>query len=190
MYASIHAIEKRALPEFFNGKNKSKSPEMWVLQIFRLYFSSLFSGLRWLHKKRCYFLCTAASWHTVTSWSTHTGSTPRNTSVQRPADATSLETSVLSWGNTWSGVCYHAFPAASAKWSVVCGWSEIQMCYQIKSVMLKMCYVVYLMRLKSSFYFQLQHGTCWAVGVFTLCHLWGQLQHSKMYSKKMHILCV
>lgn len=24
---SIHSIEKRALPEFFNGKNKSKSPE-------------------------------------------------------------------------------------------------------------------------------------------------------------------
>lgn len=27
---SIHEIERRALPEFFNGKNKSKSPEMWV----------------------------------------------------------------------------------------------------------------------------------------------------------------
>uniref|UniRef100_A0A672HI14 SWI/SNF related, matrix associated, actin dependent regulator of chromatin, subfamily c, member 1b n=1 Tax=Salarias fasciatus TaxID=181472 RepID=A0A672HI14_SALFA len=26
-YNSIHSIEKRALPEFFNGKNKSKSPE-------------------------------------------------------------------------------------------------------------------------------------------------------------------
>ena len=26
-YGSIHAIEKRSLPEFFNGKNKSKTPE-------------------------------------------------------------------------------------------------------------------------------------------------------------------
>lgn len=27
-YSSIHSIEKRALPEFFNSKNKSKSPEV------------------------------------------------------------------------------------------------------------------------------------------------------------------
>lgn len=27
-YNSIHAIERRALPEFFNGHNKSKTPEM------------------------------------------------------------------------------------------------------------------------------------------------------------------
>jgi SWI/SNF related-matrix-associated actin-dependent regulator of chromatin subfamily C len=27
-YSSIHEIEKRALPEFFNNKNKSKTPEM------------------------------------------------------------------------------------------------------------------------------------------------------------------
>lgn len=27
-YNSVHAIERRALPEFFNEKNKSKSPEM------------------------------------------------------------------------------------------------------------------------------------------------------------------
>jgi hypothetical protein len=27
-YCSIHEIEKRALPEFFNNKNKSKTPEM------------------------------------------------------------------------------------------------------------------------------------------------------------------
>ena len=27
-YHSIHSIEKRSLPEFFNGKNKSKTPEM------------------------------------------------------------------------------------------------------------------------------------------------------------------
>ena len=27
-YNSLHAIERRALPEFFNGKNKSKSPEV------------------------------------------------------------------------------------------------------------------------------------------------------------------
>lgn len=39
MYSSIHSIEKRALPEFFNGKNKSKSAEMWVLQIFTLDFT-------------------------------------------------------------------------------------------------------------------------------------------------------
>ncbi|XP_059175655.1 SWI/SNF complex subunit SMARCC1-like isoform X2 [Physella acuta] len=29
-YNSIHAIERRALPEFFNGKNKSKTPEIYV----------------------------------------------------------------------------------------------------------------------------------------------------------------
>ena len=27
-YNSIHAIEKRSLPEFFSGKNRSKTPEM------------------------------------------------------------------------------------------------------------------------------------------------------------------
>ena len=27
-YDSIHAVEKRALPEFFNGKNRSKTPEV------------------------------------------------------------------------------------------------------------------------------------------------------------------
>ncbi|KAG8524013.1 SWI/SNF complex subunit SMARCC1, partial [Galemys pyrenaicus] len=29
-YASIHVIERRALPEFFNGKNKSKTPEIYL----------------------------------------------------------------------------------------------------------------------------------------------------------------
>ncbi|XP_045897699.1 SWI/SNF complex subunit SMARCC1-like [Micropterus dolomieu] len=29
-YNSIHSIEKRSLPEFFNGKNKSKSPEIYL----------------------------------------------------------------------------------------------------------------------------------------------------------------
>ncbi|XP_065839307.1 SWI/SNF complex subunit SMARCC2-like isoform X2 [Oscarella lobularis] len=29
-YSSIHAIEKRAVPEFFNGKNKSKTPEVYM----------------------------------------------------------------------------------------------------------------------------------------------------------------
>lgn len=29
-YNSIHMIEKRALPEFFNGKNKSKTPEIYL----------------------------------------------------------------------------------------------------------------------------------------------------------------
>ena len=30
-YHSIHAIEKRSLPEFFSGKNRSKTPEMLVV---------------------------------------------------------------------------------------------------------------------------------------------------------------
>lgn len=34
-YNAIHAIERRALPEFFNGKNKSKAPEMWVVCFFK-----------------------------------------------------------------------------------------------------------------------------------------------------------
>ena len=29
-YNAIHAIEKRAMPEFFNGRNKSKSPEIYL----------------------------------------------------------------------------------------------------------------------------------------------------------------
>ena len=29
-YNAIHSIEKRALPEFFNGKNRSKSPEIYL----------------------------------------------------------------------------------------------------------------------------------------------------------------
>ncbi|XP_070174621.1 SWI/SNF complex subunit SMARCC2-like isoform X2 [Littorina saxatilis] len=29
-YSAIHAIERRALPEFFNGKNKSKMPEIYM----------------------------------------------------------------------------------------------------------------------------------------------------------------
>lgn len=29
-YSSIHAVERRALPEFFNGKNFSKSPEVYL----------------------------------------------------------------------------------------------------------------------------------------------------------------
>eukprot|EP01135_Chromosphaera_perkinsii_P003707 Nk52_evm25s252 gene=Nk52_evmTU25s252 len=29
-YNSVHAIEKRALPEFFNGKNRSKTPEIYL----------------------------------------------------------------------------------------------------------------------------------------------------------------
>lgn len=29
-YNSIHIVEKRALPEFFNGKNKSKTPEIYL----------------------------------------------------------------------------------------------------------------------------------------------------------------
>lgn len=29
-YNSIHVVEKRALPEFFNGKNKSKTPEIFM----------------------------------------------------------------------------------------------------------------------------------------------------------------
>ena len=31
-YNTIHAIERRGLPEFFNTKNKSKTPEMYVWQ--------------------------------------------------------------------------------------------------------------------------------------------------------------
>ena len=29
-YHSIHTLEKRSLPEFFSGQNKSKTPEMYV----------------------------------------------------------------------------------------------------------------------------------------------------------------
>ena len=29
-YNALHSIEKRALPEFFNGKNRSKSPEVYL----------------------------------------------------------------------------------------------------------------------------------------------------------------
>lgn len=29
-YTAIHSIERRALPEFFNGKNRSKTPEIYM----------------------------------------------------------------------------------------------------------------------------------------------------------------
>ena len=29
-YESVHVIEKRGVPEFFNGKNRSKTPEVYV----------------------------------------------------------------------------------------------------------------------------------------------------------------
>ncbi|VEL43812.1 unnamed protein product, partial [Protopolystoma xenopodis] len=29
-YNSIHGIERRGLPEFFNGRNKSKTPEVYL----------------------------------------------------------------------------------------------------------------------------------------------------------------
>ncbi|TTO63381.1 SWI/SNF complex subunit SMARCC2 [Bagarius yarrelli] len=36
-YNSVHAIERRALPEFFNGKNKSKTPEInFMIDTYRL----------------------------------------------------------------------------------------------------------------------------------------------------------
>ena len=28
-YSSLHEIERRALPEFFNGRNRSKTPEVY-----------------------------------------------------------------------------------------------------------------------------------------------------------------
>lgn len=31
-YNGVHAIEKQALPEFFSGQNRSKSPEMLVIE--------------------------------------------------------------------------------------------------------------------------------------------------------------
>lgn len=37
-YNSIHTIEKRALPEFFNGKNKSKTPEIYLAYRLAFYF--------------------------------------------------------------------------------------------------------------------------------------------------------
>uniref|UniRef100_A0A8C5RKG6 SWI/SNF related BAF chromatin remodeling complex subunit C2 n=1 Tax=Laticauda laticaudata TaxID=8630 RepID=A0A8C5RKG6_LATLA len=33
-YNSVHAIERRALPEFFNGKNKSKTPEILLIKLY------------------------------------------------------------------------------------------------------------------------------------------------------------
>lgn len=30
-YSAVHAIERRALPEFFAGKSKSKTPETYVV---------------------------------------------------------------------------------------------------------------------------------------------------------------
>lgn len=43
-YNSIHTIEKRAMPEFFNGKNKSKTPEIYLAYRFvHIYITDLFS---------------------------------------------------------------------------------------------------------------------------------------------------
>lgn len=40
-YNCIHTIEKRALPEFFNGKNKSKTPEIYLAYRYCWIFYSL-----------------------------------------------------------------------------------------------------------------------------------------------------
>ena len=45
-YNTIHSIEKRSLPEFFNEKNKSKTPEMSVMlfepfYVYYCFFSAL-----------------------------------------------------------------------------------------------------------------------------------------------------
>jgi SWI/SNF related-matrix-associated actin-dependent regulator of chromatin subfamily C len=29
-YSAIHTVERRAMPEFFNGKNRSKTPEIYL----------------------------------------------------------------------------------------------------------------------------------------------------------------
>ena len=36
-YNGVHAIEKQAIPEFFSGQNRSKSPEMLVFVLFTCY---------------------------------------------------------------------------------------------------------------------------------------------------------
>ena len=41
-YNSIHSIERRALPEFFNGKNRSKTPEVSFQWFFFIYIRRTF----------------------------------------------------------------------------------------------------------------------------------------------------
>lgn len=41
-YNSIHTIEKRALPEFFNGKNKSKTPEIYLAYRYVIIFQLIY----------------------------------------------------------------------------------------------------------------------------------------------------
>lgn len=38
-YNAIHTIEKRAMPEFFNGKNKSKTPEIYLASRYTKFIS-------------------------------------------------------------------------------------------------------------------------------------------------------
>jgi SWI/SNF related-matrix-associated actin-dependent regulator of chromatin subfamily C len=40
-YNSIHSIERRALPEFFNGKNRSKTPEVYNSKLFLIVHQSI-----------------------------------------------------------------------------------------------------------------------------------------------------
>ena len=41
-YDEIHDIERRTLPEFFDGKSPSKTPEMFYFIFYLLYFYCLF----------------------------------------------------------------------------------------------------------------------------------------------------
>jgi len=43
----IHEIEMRALPEFFNGRSKSKTPEMYYLPLFSFLFLTADFLLSW-----------------------------------------------------------------------------------------------------------------------------------------------
>lgn len=49
-YNAIHAIEKRGLPEFFNGKNKSKTPEIYLA-----YRNFMIDTYRWVETKDVQF---------------------------------------------------------------------------------------------------------------------------------------
>lgn len=65
---SVHAIERRAIPEFFNGKNKSKTPEVWVgrnvLQFLFVYLLLLlfFWVLMWLNVLLIYAKLKWSQW--------------------------------------------------------------------------------------------------------------------------------
>lgn len=84
---SIHVIERRALPEFFNGKNKSKTPEMWAHC-----FINLFMFIAWI----CWFSLMCKCFAYMCMWTT------RVQCLQKPKEGTGSLEAMEGYEQTWA----------------------------------------------------------------------------------------